>query len=352
MNRTLLRIKHKVLSTSVGKKLRKVKYRAGFTRENALKTLSDFGMSPSDELISDMLKEALDHDVMFGEYLMYHFYELDEKERREFIPVWEAASKYIEVFDDYRTADLFYDKEKVYNRFKQFYKRKLIALHKYNNHEKKEFVAFFRNAGRVIVKPHDGAEGREVRIFNDSTEAEGVFEKLKCDYRHGAVVEEVVEQDERTASLHPASLNTLRIATLRLDDGIIVLPPIMRVGTNEAVVDNGGSGGIFCQLDENGVIISTCDEKGRRYEYHPTTHKKLIGFQVPDIAKAIELAKQLSAVCPEVRYVGWDIALSKDGFVMIEGNCVTGFVVWQSSGKGYRTKIDSILKRVKEEKKR
>lgn len=136
MNRTLLKFKHMALSTSVGKKLRRIKNRAGFTRENVLKYISDFGMTPSDELISDMLKEALEHDVMFGEYLYYHFYELDEKDRREFIPIWEAASKYIEVFDDYRTADLFYDKEKEYNKFKEFYKRKLIALHKYNKQAK------------------------------------------------------------------------------------------------------------------------------------------------------------------------------------------------------------------------
>lgn len=350
MNRTLLKIKHRILSTSVGKKLRKIKYQAGFTRENALRTLSNFGISPTDELLSDMLKEAKEHDVTFDEYLMYHFYELDEKERREFIPIWEMASKYIEVFNDYRTADLFYDKEKVYKRFKHFYKRKLIVLHKYNNTEKEEFVTFFQSAGCVIVKPYDGGQGREVQIFNDSADAEKVFEILKHDYRHGAVVEEVVQQDDRMASLHPASLNTLRIATFRLEDEIIVLPPILRVGTNGAVVDNGGSGGIFCQLDGNGVITGTCDEKGRKYEYHPTTNKRMIGFQVPGIANAINLAKQLSAVYPEVRYVGWDIALSKDGYVMIEGNSGAGFVVWQFMGKGCRPLMAPFLDRVKGEK--
>ena len=350
MNRTLLVIKHRILSTSVGKKFRRIRYRAGFTRKNALRALSGFCIPPTEELLSDMLKEAKEHDVTFPEYLMYHFYELDEKARREFIPIWEAASKYIEVFDDYRTADLFYDKEKVYNKFKQFYGRRLIALHKYNNTEKEEFLAFFRSAGRVIVKPVDGEMGRGVRIFNNGKEAEKIFEQLKHDYRHGAVVEEVVEQDERTASLHPASLNTLRIATFRYDDEIIVLPPVMRVGTNGNVVDNGGSGGILCQLDEKGRIISTRDEKGRTYEYHPTTNKRLIEFQMPDVANAIEFAKQLSSVYPEVPYVGWDIALSKDGFVMIEGNTLTGFTAWQSSGKGSRPLVDYLLSRYKKEK--
>ena len=350
MNRTLLKIKHRILLTSVGKKLRRTRYRAGFTRKNALRTLSEFGMPPTEEMVSDMLKEAMEHDVTFPEYLMYHFYELDEKDRREFIPIWEAASEYIEVFDDYRTADLFYDKEKVYNKFKQFYGRKLMALHKYNQKEKEEFLDFFRSAGRVIVKPYDGKAGYGVQIFANSADAVNVFERLKRNYRHGAVVEEVIQQDERMASLHPASLNTLRIATMRLDDEIIVLPQVMRVGTNGAVVDNGGSGGIFCQLDENGVIISTCDEKGHKHEYHPTTNKRMVGFQVPDIADAVELAKRLSAVYPEVPYIGWDIALSKDGYVMIEGNSGAGFVVWQFIGKGCRPLMEPFLKKIKEGK--
>ena len=350
MNRTLLTIKQTALSTSLGKKMRKIRYRSRFTRERAIEKLSEFGLSPTDELVSDMMNEALEHDVTFREYFMYHFYDLKEKERREFIPLWEAGSKYVEVFNNYRTSGLFYDKEKVYNRFKQFYKRKLIALHRFNEQEKTEFYDLFSSAGRVIVKPYDGQEGFGIRMINYSADSEDVFEKLRHDYPHGAIIEEVVEQDERMASLHPESLNTLRIATVRLGDEVIVLPPLMRVGTNGSVVDNGGSGGIFCELDENGVITNTCDEKGQSFEYHPTTHKKLIGFQVPDISKAVELAKQLSAVCPEVTYIGWDIALSKNGFVMIEGNSAAGFVVWQIFGKGCRPLMDSIMDRVKEGK--
>lgn len=350
MNRTLAGVKYRVLSTSVGKKLRKVKYRTYFTRENAIRDLTKFGKTPTEELISDMLKEASEHDVTFNEYLYYHFYEREETERREYIPLWEAVSRYIEEFNDYRTADLFFDKEKVYNKFKRFYKRKLMALHTYDQQERKEFLDFFRCAGRVIVKPYDGGEGRKIRIFEDSADAEAVFGTLKRDYRQGAVIEEVVAQDERMASLHPASLNTLKITTLRLDDELVVLPPFMRVGTNGSVVDNGGAGGILCKLDENGTVTDTADEKGQRFEYHPTTDKKLIGFQVPDLSEAVTLAKELASVYPEVRLIGWDIALSKDGYVMIEGNSAPSFVGYQLIDKGCRPYMDAMLNRFKEVK--
>lgn len=355
MNRTLLIIKHRILSTSAGKKLRRFKYRAGFTRKNAVKQAVASGFSPTEELISDMMNEALEHDVTFKEFFWYRFNERSVGERRQIIPIWETAGRYIEVFNDYRKADLFYDKGKTYDRFKRFYGRKLMTLHRFGKQEKEEFIDFFRNAGRVVIKPRDAAEGRGVRIFNDSTEAEKVFETVKHGYRHGAVVEEVIEQDERMACLHPSSINTIRIVTIRLGgDEVVVMPPVMRVGTNGSIVDNAGSGGILCELDENGVIIATCNEKGQSFEYHPTTHEKMIGFQVPDIAKAIGFAKQLSAVYPEVPYVGWDIALSKEGYVMVEGNSDSAFGAWQNCGftleNNFRTYMDSILDRFKESK--
>ena len=115
-------------------------------------------------------------------------------------------------------------------------------------------------------------------------------------------------------------------------------------------MDNGSSGGIGCKLDENGVIVDTCDAMGRKYEYHPTTNKRLIGFQVPDISAALDLAKRLSALCPEVRFVGWDIALSKDGFVVIEGNNSASFTCYQLYGnKDFRTFMDSIRQKVEKQ---
>ena len=40
---------------------------------------------------------------------------------------------------------------------------------------------------------------------------------------------------------------------------------------------------------------------------------------------AIELARQI----PSNRYAGWDLALTKNGWLMIEGNARGQFVGWQ-----------------------
>lgn len=59
---------------------------------------------------------------------------------------------------------------------------------------------------------------------------------------------------------------------------------------------------------------------GNNYTYHPDTNIKLVGFQIPKWNEAVETAINLAKQVPDVRYVGWDLALTADGWVMIEGN--------------------------------
>ena len=65
------------------------------------------------------------------------------------------------------------------------------------------------------------------------------------------------------------------------------------------------------------------------YETHPMTGIQLEGFQVPMFFEACELAKKASKVVPQVRYVGWDIAITPDGPALVEGNNYCAHDFWQ-----------------------
>jgi D-alanine-D-alanine ligase-like ATP-grasp enzyme len=87
------------------------------------------------------------------------------------------------------------------------------------------------------------------------------------------------------------------------------------------VVDNGASGGLLCKLSEQGTIVYSLDKKERQsYTHHPTTNHPLIGFTIPRWEEAKALALQLALHIPSVRYCGWDLALTANGWIMIEGN--------------------------------
>ena len=54
------------------------------------------------------------------------------------------------------------------------------------------------------------------------------------------LIQEVVRQHDDMKALHPSSLNTLRLVTVKsLKDGVVhLLPSILRIGTGDSIVDN------------------------------------------------------------------------------------------------------------------
>ena len=164
----------------------------------------------------------------------------------------------------------------------------------------------------------------------------------------GGIVEEVITQDLFMEQFHPDSVNTVRIPTIRLDDRTVIFHPFFRVGRGNAIVDNAGAGGIICALDaKDGTIIAAADEKGVTYIQHPETNVRLVGNTIPRWNEAIEFAKRLAEVVPTNRYTGWDIALTKDGWRLIEGNARGQFVAQIPLQYGFRTEIEGYLQEIK-----
>ncbi len=143
---------------------------------------------------------------------------------------------------------------------------------------------------------------------------------------------------------HPSSINSIRLRVFRFDDRIEVLPSNFRIGRGDSIVDNTGHGGISAALDENGLVLTACDSTGMYYETHPDTGEKIVGFQIPRWDEAVALANKLCQVVPKVRYVGWDLALTEKGWVVIEGNDKGMFEgIQMPLQKGFRPRLEKIL---------
>ena len=350
MGRAYMKAKTLVLSTGLGKKLRYFKQMQSFKKSDAVRLVEENWPTASAQekktIVADMMTEAKRYNVCFEEYIFYHFRNRPQTERREFIPTRERA-EYCERLNDPKNQMLFDDKGETYRVFGKYFKRDLVEVVGWTAESTRTLRAFVEKHPRFIIKPFNGGNGRGIRIAD--LEKEGPFEvlceNLKKEYKTGFVAEELIIQAKELAAVHEASVNTMRIFTVRFDDRVELLPCAWRVGTGGNCVDNGGSGGIFCAVDDNGVVIATSDEKGRSYEVHPTTGHPLIGFKVPRFEEAKELAKELAQVVPSNRYCGWDLALTEDGWVMQEGNWQGGIVAFQCPlQKGYRKEMDAIMK--------
>lgn len=348
-SRNRLKIKNAIKGTRIGKKLRDMYQKIGFTQKNAEDVFDRFvgftSLKGTDKkrIVVDMLNEAKKFSFGFDEYFMFHFYDKTNEERRKYISCRERIS-YCERMNNIKNMIIFDDKALSYKVFKKYYKRDLVGV--FSENDETSFKNFISKHERFIVKPYDGAGGYGIIIVNgDKCNPKKQLMELLTKYKKGFVIEELIDQSKELSQLHPESVNTLRIPTVVFKDRIEIIHPVLRVGRGGNIVDNSHSGGISCGIDiDTGIIISAADANGYQYETHPDTGVRLIGFSVPDWEQAKCLAMELACVLPDNKYTGWDLAHTNDGWVMQEGNDRGDFDIFQlTSNAGFRNEIEQIV---------
>lgn len=103
------------------------------------------------------------------------------------------------------------------------------------------------------------------------------------------------------------------------------------MGGSTAPVDNLHSGGLFAPIDlETGIISHPgYDKKHVLHKCHPVSGIPIAGFQIPFWKEVKKLARSLAVEVPQMRYIGWDIAVTETGPLMIEGNNHPGYDILQ-----------------------
>lgn len=197
------------------------------------------------------------------------------------------------------------------------------------------FGSFFgqnRNCD-LVVKPVDGECGDGI-IHLVSSDGSFVANGIESDIhtlagRLGAaryLVQRTVSQHPAMSSLHPQSLNTIRLVTVRnlKTKRLEVFPSILRIGTGGSFVDNTSQGGIAVGIDmETGRLKEYGFYKpayGTRVSSHPDSGIAFSDFTIPHFGECKEQALLLHTMLPSIHSIGWDIAVGPDGPVFIEGN--------------------------------
>lgn len=187
--------------------------------------------------------------------------------------------------------------------------------------------------GIYFIKPVDGECGRGiVRLVV----ARGSYEAGGCPVAAGEIVallasgrfliQEGVEQHPVMAALHPRSLNTMRLVTVRdLTSGRVeVFPSILRIGTGDSTVDNTSQGGLAVGIStDTGRLMDYGYYKpgfGTRVEVHPDSGIRFADMTVPYFEEAKAQAAMLHDMLSGVHSIGWDVAVGPSGPVFVEGN--------------------------------
>ena len=239
------------------------------------------------------------------------------------------------------------DKYDIYTKLKKYFKREVVPVR--DKSEISRLGRFLSKHKKIVVKPINGSLGKGVRTLTiaEWEQNSHEFEKnLFKDYPGGVLLEEVIDQHEDIAKFNPYSVNTLRIMTIRVSDDDIRTFTAFRIGTTKDIVDNVSRKGLTCHVDTvTGEISDPRNGSGKLFDQNPNTGVQITGAKIPYIQDAIDFAKEMALQMPEHRYCGWDIALSKKGWVIVEFNGKSGFVCLESAmGHGFRQEFEEIFK--------
>ena len=184
-----------------------------------------------------------------------------------------------------------------------------------------------------VIKPISSTGGKDVivLIWDDGRfigrkggvwTADFIWEYLSRHLEDGFLIERRVFNVGQTKKIHPHTLNTFRIVTIRTKDGKWhVLDRFMRFGCGESQVDNVGAGGIQVSVNEKGITkLAFGDYYKQPVTHHPDTGLPLVGFQADGFDEVVALALRASRKFSMFGTVGWDIAFTTDGPMIIEAN--------------------------------
>lgn len=191
---------------------------------------------------------------------------------------------------------------------------------------------FFSDNKKVICKIIDGECADSVLLLtvkdNQITNGKDsiTINKLKKIFTGKRyLVQEVVVQHDDVNYLNPYCVNTIRIITVRGKSGVInVLAASIRISARrDSFVDNRAAGGMAVGINNDGTLMKygfQHTEFGGRNEKHPITGVVFEGYQLPYWSEVVELVKASHKAIIGLQSIGWDVAITPNGPILIEGN--------------------------------
>lgn len=275
------------------------------------------------------------------EYLTYRLWENDKAHR---------AAHFRNCHNVY-LAETINDQSKLY-----LLRDKLILLKRLGDKAGREFLeiseasadAFYEllmRCGKLVLKPRGAASGRGIRVIDaDLTrkECDALREKLlreQCTLAEG-----FLRQHPMLDRVYDQAVAIIKIHTLNLEGNVqIILYPFMQIGANGNRTSHGG----FDTAIDRATGRFLCQPQ--LFPAHAHLQAVFGDEPVPFYREAEAAAIEAAHLVPELIYACWDIAITPNGPVIIEGNGASGAyhqmqkLMYGLTGWGIKQAYDDII---------
>lgn len=205
-----------------------------------------------------------------------------------------------------------------------------------------EGIKLMKQQTEVICKPsQESGSGRGIE-FISTTNDEHILRILNDSSYDDYIVQSLITQHPALSKIHSSSINSIRICSLLMPDGVKILSAVLRMGAGDSRVDNATSGanaefgGQTVGINEDGTLkkYSYGYYDGRRFEKHPDG-VIFDGYTVPSFDQAVNLVRKAHPRIGHFRLVSWDIAIDESGMaILIEANMRKGGINFHQFNNG------------------
>ncbi len=203
----------------------------------------------------------------------------------------------------------------------------------------------------LFAKPAQGVGGHGIEFWTHEggvyTSQEGVELTAEVLVDHLAALSESTDyllqprlrNHPALAVLSSGGLCTVRVVTAmegpRSEPEVLVT--VLRMAASSSTVDNFGEGGLAAPVDPATGVLGPAVKKALAeaavdFTVHPTTGHPIEGSRVPLWDEVTALARRAHQAFPHLLVVGWDIAVTTEGVVVVEGNSRPGSNLSQQPG--------------------
>lgn len=179
---------------------------------------------------------------------------------------------------------------------------------------------------RFVIKPaiYSG-EGVNIFFYDRKDCHEVDFQNLMRSYGSDYIVQEVISQHEILASIHPESLNTIRVISFLFQGEVHISSSILRMGTAGSRLDNVSTGGLACPILPDGRLQEAAINRQSQWTIRHPSGAVFSEIRVPSYERVLSLIRRAHRDTPHFRIIGWDFAIDGNGDpVFIEYNGAPG----------------------------
>jgi hypothetical protein len=295
-----------------------------FSHVREMKTIS------SAKLYKDIFLSSLKYNISLMDYFQLRFYEQNERQKLKYAGTGFMYEYQLQM-NPPRHRHILDDKIKFLIHFDEFSGRKWGTLEMITRDAFLAEEIISSEPYKVVLKKSRSKAGKGIMILESRNIS--VPKVLQLMRKKGFdLIEKFVLQHDDLMKLSPSALNTIRIITQVHDGKVTVIAARLRVSVNSNI-DNLTAGNFAAPVDiEKGIVTGPGvygDITKSDVFVHPVTGVAVKDFLVPHWKECIEMVSEAALAIPQTRSVGWDVAITNEKPILIEGNHDWGRVLWQ-----------------------